>query len=200
MTTYPECLKRVRAFVSGETPAREFEQQVYGDPEMEALLSQEDAPKFCRTGTTLFHYLIGIDYDSPGDVLDVQHVLVEFLARHGVPTKPAAGPLNEFRLLLDAQPRWLDADMKYLASRLAPAPPSSPKEQKAWLRQRILELFRYVKSPPRWLQSPAWPIGDSGPLVFLGQFAVSDYFHDNAVVYVFHDPATNECRSVVQVA
>ncbi|WP_395321849.1 hypothetical protein [Variovorax sp. UC74_104] len=82
---------------------------------------------------------------------------------------------------------------------LLEAAPSLPsKQRKAWLRQRILELFKYVNQPPRWLQSPAWPIGDAGPLVFLGQFPVADYFHDEAAVYVFHDPAKDAFTTFVQ--
>ena len=41
--------------------------------------------------------------------------------------------------------------------------------------------------------------GEHGPLVFLGQMAVKGYFHDEATVYVFHDPATGTCQTVLQV-
>lgn len=194
-----EALQRLSDFVSGKTPVLEFEQQLYNDPDIEALLSAESAPRYCQTGTTLFHYLIGLDLSDPGHVLSAQDVLVSLLQKHGVKTVPSGAAAAEYALLLDAQPRWLDADAKFLASLLDAAPCLPAKQRKAWLRQRILELFKYTKQPPRWLQSPAWPIGDAGPLVFLGQFPVADYFHDEAAVYVFHDPAKDAFTTFVQV-
>lgn len=193
-----EALQRLSDFASGKTPVPEFEQQLYNDPDIETLLSAESAPRFCQTGTTLFHYLIGIDLSDPGHVLSAKDVLVSLLQKHGMTTTLDGAATAEYALLLDAQPRWLDADVKFLASLLAAAPCLPSKQRKAWLRQRILELFKYAKQPPRWLQSPAWPIGDAGPLVFLGQFPVADYFHDEAAVYVFHDPAKNAFTTFVQ--
>ena len=200
MSSPSESLRILSAFVCGELSASAFEQLLYHTPEVESLLSAEKAPPYCHTGTTVFHYLIALDYDDPGDVLDAQSVLIRVLSKHGVTVTPSGAPQKEYDLILSSQPKWLDADAKYLSSLLASAPPLTQKERKVWLRQRLFELFRYVKHPPRWLQSPSWPIGDSGPLVFLGQFNIDDYFHDTATAYVFHDPATGECKSVVQVA
>ena len=200
MRPLAESLDRISAFVSGKASASEFEQQLYRDPGMESLLSEEGAPRHCHTGTTLFHYLIGLDYGNPGRLLDAQDVLAALLKKHGIETISASAVGDDHELLLSAQPRWLDVDVKYLSSLLASSPPLPPKERKAWLRRRLLELFRCAKTPPRWLQSPSWPMGDAGPLVFLGQFAVNGYFHDDAAVFVFHDPATGRCTSIVQVA
>ena len=55
-----------------------------------------------------------------------------------------------------------------------------------------------VSDPPEWIQSPCWPHSAAGPLVFLGQLKVDQYFHDLATVYVFHDPANGECQTIVQ--
>lgn len=142
-----EVLQRLSDFASGKTPVPEFEQQLYNDPDVETLLSAESAPRFCQTGTTLFHYLIGLDLGDPGHVLNPQDVLVSLLQKHGVTTAPAAAATAEYALLLDAQPRWLDADVKFLASLLDAAPCLPSKQRKAWLRQRILELFKYAKQP-----------------------------------------------------
>lgn len=190
----------LRCFVVGNVTAEAFEQHLYRDPELESLLSQVPAPAWCQTGTTLFHYLIGLDWRHPGQRLDAQAVLSRVLDDRGIAHTACTAPADEHRLILAAQPRWLDADSAYLATLLAAAPPGSPRERTAWLRQRILELFRYRARPPRWLQAPRWPIGASGPMVFLGQLAVDGYLHDRAVAYVFHDPATGECTTVLQTA
>jgi hypothetical protein len=200
MSPYFETIKTISAFVSGDLSTPEFEQHLYRDPDIESLLSEEPAPPYCLTGTTLFQYLIGLDYSHPGHVLNAHSVLASLLTHRGVAVTPSSASTAEHKLILSAQPRWLHADMSYLSTVLALAPSQSLKERREWLRKRILELFRYRDKPPRWLQAPSWPIGSSGPMVFLGQLTIDDYFHDNAVVYVFHDPATGECKSVIQVA
>lgn len=195
-----QALEVIRAFVSGELPTADFEQRLYREAGIEALLSVEPAPPSCQTGITLFHHLIGLDYSNPGHLLEAQSALADLLECRGITVTPSPRPAEEHDLILSAQPRWLDADMSYLSGLLATAPAGSYKERKAWLRQQILELFRFRTRPPRWLQAPNWPLGRSGPMVFLGQLAVDEYFHDRAAVYVFHDPATGECTSIVQVA
>ncbi len=108
---------------------------------------------------------------------------------------------NLYGIILAAQPAWLDANPKWVKEELiAKSGGQTGNQLKKWLRERLLERFRYVAKPPRWLQSPSWPMGDKGPLVFLGQFDVRGYFHDDAVVYVFQDPDSGECKSIVQVA
>ncbi|RZI59613.1 MAG: hypothetical protein EOP14_04135 [Pseudomonas sp.] len=198
MSWSTEALQRLSDFASGKTPASEFEQQLYNDRDIETLLSAESAPRFCQTGTTLFHYLIGLDLGDPGHVLNAQDAVVSLLDKLGVKIALAGTSTAEYALLLDAQPHWLDADVKFLALLLDAAPDLPSKQRKVWFRQRILELFKYAKQPPRWLQSPVWPIGDAGPFVFLGQFPVANYFHDKAEVYVFHDQAKDVFTTLVQ--
>lgn len=187
-------------FVAGTITVGVFEQQLYQDAAIEAVLSAEPAPVYCHTGTTLFHYLIGLNYQRPGDVLNAKHVLEELLARYQILVTVCHNDTKEFELMLSVQPAWLCADMSYLASLLAMAPELSDKARKTWLRQQILDKFRYVKRPPKWLQDHIWPMSDAGPLVFLGQLKVEGYGHDNTAVYVFHDPQTDTCQSVIQTA
>jgi hypothetical protein len=105
-----------------------------------------------------------------------------------------------FNLILKAQPRRLDVDPSYVQNHILPA--GEGKAGKAlteWLKGEFRKRFRFVKRPPKWIQSPDWPINDNGPLVFLGQLNVENYFHDAATVYVFHDPVTGACSTVIQV-
>lgn len=188
------------AFVQGDLPVPGFEQCLYHTADLEGLLSSEPAPPYCQSATTLFEYLIGLDYTDPGDIINAQGALADMLARCGADVTPSPAAQADFDLIRSAQPAWLDADPSWLAALLEAAPEGATKERRQWLRRRILHMFRYVKSPPSWLQSPAWPVRDAGPLVFLGQFEIAEYFHDTAAAYVFHDPATGECVTVVQVA
>jgi hypothetical protein len=186
-------------FVEGRIETASFEKRLYDDVELECLLSAQQAPKFAHTGHTLYHYLIALNYSLPGEVLAAQGVLVELLRELNVSAAASAGPSELFDLTLSAQPKWLDADAKFLQSLLSEAPSFLKKSDlKQWLRKRLLESFRYVKKPPPWIQSPSWPIGKNGPLVFLGQVAVEGYLHDSGAAYVFHDPVSNECVTVLQ--
>ena len=100
-----------------------------------------------------------------------------------------------------AQPGWLDADARYIQEQfLSRAGARTGSDLREWLRSELLAAFRYVENPPSWIQSPEWPIGADGPLVFLGQLEIEKYFHDAAAAYVFHDPKSGECTTVVQVA
>jgi hypothetical protein len=189
------------AFVSGALSPLEFEQRLSSEASLESLLSEHAAPRYFQSGTNLYHYLIGLDYTAPGDLLDAQHVVSEVLATLGISFTASPVISKRNALLLSAQPGWLSADTKYLDSLCAEAPKGiSDLKLKAWLKQRILEVFRCVGRPPRWIQSPAWPIGPNGPLVFLGQLSVPNYFHDEAAAYVFHDPVSGSYETIVQVA
>lgn len=189
----------VVGFVAGQLDTAAFEQLLYHDAATEQLLSRQPAPRYAHTGHTLYHYLIALDLRNPADALNAQGALLEFLHAAGIPVTVSDKPAELHALLLAAQPKWLDVDPGYVAALLENAPPHAGKgERTRWLRATLLELFRYAKKPPRWLQAPAWPIGPQGPLVFLGQLAVDGYFHDQAAVYVFHDAHTNECRSILQ--
>jgi len=162
-------------------------------------LSAQPAPRYAHAGHTLYHYLISLDLHNPADVLNAQGALAEFLHAAGIPLFVSEKPGQLHALLLAAQPKWLDVDLAYVAALLDKAPPHAKKSERTqWLRAQLLALFRYAKKPPRWLQAPNWPIEAHGPLVFLGQLPVDDYFHDEAAVYVFYDASKNECRSILQ--
>ena len=189
------------SFVEGRLSPLEFEAALSSNPDLEAALSKPiSIPPYTNLASTLFHYLIALSYTRAGDILNAQDAVVQFLKRHSVSVTPAQQPASLHDLLLAAQPRWLSADPSYIATLLEDAPNIPPAQLKRWLKVRILERFRFISKPPRWLQSPAWPIGPNGPLVFVGQLSISDYFHDKAEVFVFHDPTAVTCSTIIQVA
>ena len=189
----------VVAFVAGQLDTAVFEQLLFTDAATEQLLSAQPAPRYAHTSHTLYHYLIALDLRNPADALNAQGALHEFLQAASIPVTVSEKPAELHALLLAAQPKWLDVDPAYMAALLDSAPPHAKKSERTqWLKAKLLALFRYAKKPPRWLQAPDWPIEAHGPLVFLGQLPVEGYFHDQAIVYVFHDPRTNACRSILQ--
>jgi hypothetical protein len=195
-------LKTVLAFVEGRLDPTDFQRALQTDPSIEGLLKDDpDLPGRSYVGISVFHFLLELDLASPGDVLNAQGALSQWLTRHSVAHSRSSDAENLHGTILGAQPAWLDVDPKWIQEELiAKSGGLTGNRLKKWLRERLLERFRYVGKPPRWLQSPSWPIGPEGPFVFLGQLEVRGYFHDHAVVYVFHDPASGEYKSIVQIA
>jgi hypothetical protein len=188
-------------FVEGRISPAEFEQPLYHDPAIENALNDDPALKpGTYVGSSTYLFVIEQDFKCPGGVLSVHGALSEFLDRKGVPYRATKAYAEFFDIILKAQPRWLNVRADWLQRNvLDGADGRTGRELQDWLRVRLLELFRYRDKPPKWIQSPNWPIAESGPLVFLGQMKITDYFHDEAAVYVFHDPATGRCETVIQV-
>lgn len=161
-------VERLKQFVEGTIDTAAFEQLVYSDPDIEALLVHEPAPAYATTGITLYHYLLALNYRCAVDMLNAQTALSDYLAAQGVAAEASTDKAELVDLIVAVEPKWLQ---------LAPA-----------VVQALMA------------EAPAWPIGDAGPLVFLRQVAIPDYFHDDAAAYVFYDPATRQCQTILQTA
>ena len=194
-------LETVLGFVEGRLDGPEFEAFLQTDPAAERLLEDDpDLPRNTFVGASVFIYLLELDLRDPGDVLSAQGVLSDWLERHSVKHTPAPEPSELYKILLSAQPRWLDVDAKWLMDEVVSKSGGlTGKALKKWLSEELLARFRFVSEPPKWIQNPQWPVGPNGPLVFLGQLTVTDYFHDEAAIYVFHDPTTDEYETITQV-
>ena len=200
-TTEP--LQFIIEFVEGRVDSQAFADRLYEDEALEQLLS-DDSLEWGSTYivTNPYYYCIEQDFSSAGGSLNAQGALELFLERKGVKFLPGRDVGKKYDLLLHVQPSWLDVDTKWLEQTvLSEAGDRSGKELGRWVRGRLKELFRCHKRPPRWLQSPAWPIGENGPLYFLGQVALKDceVFHDEAAAYVFIDPVSRATETIVQV-
>jgi hypothetical protein len=195
-------LAAIVGFVEGRVAPADLARMLEQIPECETLLADDPKlPPSTYVGRSVFLYLLGLDWTDPGAVLSAQGALSSWLERHSIPHSLSKNPRELHALLLKTQPRWLDVDVGWLQREvLAKSDGLIGGELKRWLSEEILRRFRYVSKPPKWIQSPAWPIGPNGPLVFLGQIDASAYFHEMAAVYVFHDPVSSECTTIIQVA
>jgi hypothetical protein len=198
-----EPLQFIIDFVEGRVGTKAFADRLYEDKALEELLS-DDSLEWGSTCivTNPYYYCIEQDFGSASGSLNAQGALELFLERKGVAFAPSKDAGKKLDLLRRVQPSWLDVDTRWLEHTVvSEAGDRSGKELERWLRTRLKELFRCHKRPPRWLQSPAWPIGDNGPLYFLGQIALDrcEHFHDVAAVYVFLDPVSGTTETIIQV-
>lgn len=139
----------------------------------------------------LYTFSIGQDYSNVESTFNTQVLLSSFLQSRAVEHERSKRYEDLFNLLLKVQPKWLSLPSSYLSSLLDMAPTKKTKELQAWLKDRIKDEFRYLKTPPKWLQAPGWPIENGKPLVFVGQLDVSDLSHDTSQAYVFFNTAAN---------
>ncbi len=196
-----EVLAIMRAFVAGDIGPLEFRDHLYNDEGFEVFLKND--PHLRRqnyAGEGVYLFLLQQDYDDPRGVLSAHGALVDFMERNDIDHSQTTKHGDFYDLILEAQPRWLHVDARYVSDQMIPAAEGrTGKELRAWLREDFLRRFRYAESPPSWIQSPDWPIGKNGPLVFLGQLEIKDYFHDLAAAYVFHDPTLGTTETIIQV-
>lgn len=198
-----EALQTALDFVEGRITAKEFEQKLYSDSAIEALF--KDASMHWHDTyikSNPYDFLIWLNYDAPDGVLSAQGAVEFFLKKRNIPFKRATVYSEFYDLLLSAQPKWLAVDTAYLKERILPeAGDRQGKALKEWLKAKLKDLFRYNKTPPKWIQSPAWPIGENGPMYFLGQVKIEncELFHDEAAAYVFLDPVNGATKTVIQV-
>jgi hypothetical protein len=196
-----DVLTTIRAFVAGELPPAVFRERLYADERFEAFLANDPHLRSGNyVGRSVYYFLLEQDYDDPGGVLSAQGALADFMDRNGIEYTKTEKYADFYNLVLESQPDWLAVDPKYVQDHMLPAAGQrSGDELREWLREEFLRRFRCVGEPPAWIQSPVWPISENGPLVFLEQLDVNGYFHDAATVYVFHDPASGACESIIQV-
>lgn len=84
-------------------------------------------------------------------------------------------------------PEWLNVDCDFLEKIINSVPLNLSKDEKLlWGKNRIKELFKFEKTPPKWVQEPEWPIINEKPLIF-------KYQKENklgAIEYYFYNPDT----------
>jgi hypothetical protein len=168
-------LESIRAFLAGDITPVEFRDRLYANGEFETFLSNDPHLKKTQNyvGQSVYSFLLDRDFEHPGDILSAQGALTDFLDRNGLTYEKTSKYADAHETLLSAQPRWLAVDPKYVQEHILPhAGGRSGVALKKWLRKELLERFKCVSRRPKWIQSPAWPISEHGPLVFLGQLEV----------------------------
>jgi len=193
----------LKDFVENTISEKDFEQQLYTNPDLEKILSD---PSIAWQGTYLqdtnpFLYLAEQDYKSSVGKLNAHGTVKLFLSKIGVEFTSSTQYSDEYNLILSTSPKYIDAEPDFIEKYILPEDKTLSKtDQKLYMKQRYAELFKYQTKPPQWIQNPNWPIKNNKPLFFLGQIAIKngDIFHDNGGVYLFADPETGTIETVTQ--
>lgn len=198
-----EAIQILKDFVEGIVSEQEFQQQLYGNPDLEKVLSD---PSINWQGTylkdtTVFLFLAEQDYKNAEGRLNAQGTVKLFLNKMGINATVSTRIADEYDLLLDTRPKYTDADTGFIEKYILPKDKTlSKSDQKKYIKQRYSQLFKYQTKPPVWIQNPVWPIKKGQPLYFLGQIEIKkgDLFHDGGWVYLFIDHETGTLETVKQ--
>ncbi|MEO1527856.1 MAG: hypothetical protein AAFX06_20690 [Planctomycetota bacterium] len=185
-------------FVSGEVNGAEL-QAALEKPEMAQLLSHFENPRYPATSN---HYrrLQKLERESMKGLWNSQDVIEDFLTQAEVEFTASTQYSDTARLVLDALPSYLDPPMEFVIPLIPDDPGMSKTKKKQVLKQLLKEAFPCAGKPPRWVQSPDWPIVEGRPLLFIGQVQIDvpDLFHDSGFVYIFYSTADSEFKTIAQ--
>lgn len=198
MTELSDNLETIKAFVEGRLSDKELELKLES---LKAILEDSSfswVDTYVKTNP--FDYLQSLKLKSMSGRLNAQDVLELFLQRKGISSVRFKKYSDDYDLILDSQPKYIDADTDFIERVILPTGERTKSETKQIMKERFKELFQFHKRQPKWIQSPNWPIRNDIPLYFLGQLDIKDcdVFHDNGSVYTFIDRETGDIESVKQ--
>ena len=145
-------------------------------------------------------YILQQEPSSLTAQINVRDALSQFLLAKGRTHVVDKGTAQLYDIILRQTPGWVDLPDHFLTRLTGKAVDLPDRKAVAnMVKDEIEASFRYLRKPPKWLQSPAWIIVDERPLVFVGQMDLGRLKHDVAQVYVFFDEAKSEVRTITQV-
>lgn len=194
-------LDRITAFVEGQTSLSAFMHALEQDEALQAVLEEDIVLRPYTNDGNLLLYVLQQNPSALTAEINVRDALSRYLSAKGRVHAAAKDIAQLYDIVLGETPGWLDPPDFFLR-RIADKAVDLPgrKAVANMVKDEIAASFRYLKKPPRWLQSPTWIVVGERPLMFVGQMNLGRLKHDAAQVYLFFDEAGGEIRTVVQVA
>ena len=160
------------SFVEGRLDGPALDAALATD-EMKALLSVFEDPRYPALTNHFRRLHNKQDRTTLGGLVNSEGIVEGFLEKAEVRFHPAKRFGSIYRLILKAVPEYLDPPLEFMTEKIVPLDSNLSDAQKTKvIKQRLKEYFKYVDKPPKWIQSPDWPIRDGKPLVFIGQLSI----------------------------
>jgi hypothetical protein len=169
--------------------------------EMKSLLSVFEEPRYPALTNHYRRLHNKQDRTTLGGLVNSEGIIEDFLKKAEVVFHPAKRFGSIHRLILKGVPEYLDPPLEFMTEKVVPLDSDLSDAKKTKLiKERLKEYFKYVDKPPKWIQSPDWPIRDGKPLIFVGQLSIDapELFHDKGAAYLFYDPAKEGFETVAQ--
>jgi hypothetical protein len=186
----------------GQLSPKAFETLLAENGKLEHILKMEaPIPPFSTSSAyNLYQYLIELDYSKLQHILNAQDAMTAFVKRRDESFSGNSELQTWMKHLSRSLPKWLTIDAGYLDTLRRESIGLIGQKLENWLKREIIVRFKSVSKPPKWLQSPSWPVEHGVPLIFLGQVSAGAYFHDETAVYVFLNPKTGNILTITQSA
>ena len=197
-----EAIQIITEFVEGKMPIFDFKNQFDTNPLIKKNLDIDpNRPNNIEFGYNLVSFLEQEDINTISGAYGIHILLHQFLLRNGYSCVPIQTYSNKHLFLLKIQPSWLDiSDEEFLKINIIDKIPLELKTETKkikWCKEKIKELFKYEKTPPRWIQDPEWPIINGKPLIFRKQSKETK--DDERVQFYFYDPDTKKEVIIEQI-
>lgn len=169
--------------------------------EMRSLLGAFEDPRYPALTNHYRRLQNKQDRTALSGLVNSEGILEDFLQKAGVQFRPAKRFGSLYALILQAVPEYLDPPLEFMIEKVVPSDGNwSDAQKKKIIKERLQQYFKCVDKPPKWIQSPDWPIRDGKPLVFIGQLSIDapELFHDRGAVYLFYDPDNGGFETVPQ--
>lgn len=105
----------IKQFVEGAISPKAFEEKIYADPAVEALLRSENNLPAYVTEPDLYTYTISQNYQNLESIYNVQTLLSTVLSKKNITHTVEKKYENLFNLTLKVQPKWLSLPSDYLS-------------------------------------------------------------------------------------
>lgn len=186
-------------FVERKISTDDFIDNLYNNEELEKILSENIAiPPFTNNGS-LYLYLLSQDLNTPAGLLNSVSAMKEYLEKKKIKFEKNNEAEKLFSLMIRVQPKWVDIPDWYMKKLLEISGEKKGRMLEEFIKENIKLNFRYIKKPPKWLQSPQWLYNNEEPLLFVSQIDITDIRHDNAQLYVFLDEKNNKFYLTEQI-
>lgn len=169
--------------------------------EMKTLLGVFEDPRYPALTNHCRRLHNKQDRATLGGLVNSEGIIEDFLQKAEVAFHPTKRFGSLYSLILKAVPDYLDPPLEFMTEKVVPTDADlSDSQKKKLIKERLKEYFKYVDKPPKWIQSPDWPIREGKPLVFIGQLSIDarELFHDKGAAYLFYDPANGGFETVAQ--
>ena len=189
----------LKSYVEGEIYLQELQHILIKNPQIENFLklSEEIAP-YSNISNTNFDYIISLNPKNNDDCLNAQDLISQLLSNINVQHEFSNKYEKISKIKSKVQPKWLDIDMKLFGELLKEAGGMDEKHLISWIKNKILEKYRYENKPPKWIQNPEWPIEGIHPLKFIDQTEIKNK-HDIEWEYKFLNESTGDIKIITQM-
>ena len=187
-------------FVEGEISLHALQKIISQNKSLEeSIRSAPPIPPYSSLSEDLFDYLTQLSPEGSESGINAQDAICQLLDLRGINFKKSDIYESLFNLKAKVEPKWLDIDDRYFMEILNSVKKEGEKGVSGRLKKEILSKFKYTDKPPKWLQSPQWPIRNNVPLKFLKQ-TKNNSLHDEAYDYIFINEDTGVMEVVTQSA